>query len=855
MTYYSRFSTCCLLVVAFLTLTSCSTAQVKSAISTKPDTGGYLGIMVTAQTVKSKVPAAALVRITTVVPGSAADKAGLQIGDLLLGLDGNSLEKPPAEVLSHFRQLVQARSAGTRLSLLIRRRTISVQTFLDDTSYGEPKDLSVENQQRLPDLDQLMEEHPDQLVEVRTRALDREQEVEVVLTARSRALDHPLPDNASLRPDLEAEPLLPSAALAARVIALAHISQSPLQERFDQLLERFEQDERIDDPFRLRTIRYLHRAPLKLTNSTRGLGRDLRSVQADSLQGPNLEVLLGIVRRHLDMPEAVSKVSANLTARPGSGASAADHGSYLLALVRLAEQHVAQAFSYLSVTERKRLADSLPTLADQFAEIIYLHNDVDRQRWGQHAEVIRILPKVDRSELLAGLEVLLLAVMPDYLAQIERDLKTAEAGGERASEAAGTSGTILWRSAEDIVIGGSGENEYRFDFKVVVDIGGDDRYRTSVGAGRPDRPVALVIDLAGDDRYQSDKPFSQGTGFMGVGVLYDQAGDDRYTSNQSFAQGSALAGAGLLIDRAGDDVYRGIRYAQASALCHGLGAVLDGDGNDIFSAGGFAQGFAGPGAFGGLISRGGDDYYEALGLYRSSYPNGVGIYRGMSQGAGIGFRHLSSGGIGVLLDDGGKDFYEAGNFSQGGGYYFGWGLLIDLGVDPDRYEGSRYAQGFASHSALGSFLDEGGNDIYKSWVGAGNSAAWDLSATVFLDDGGNDHYAAGSGFSLGASAHNGFALFVDHDGEDLYQITPGRAGPNSYHGGSSLSIFVDAGGQSDRYEGGGLSDEQGRIKGETGVLLDLPETIKNADDVILKRLLLTEGIQTFDFIESEKNRR
>jgi len=852
MAYYTRLCARFLLILVFTTLSLSVAAQVISETSAKPDPAGFLGILMEAKPIRGKAADAALIRVAAVVPGSAADMAGLQIGDLLLDLDGDSLEKPPAEVLSHFRQLVQAKGVGSRLSIVVRRRAVSVQTFLDDTPHEKYQDFPAGWPPRLPDLSQLLEEHPDRLVEVRTRASDREQQIEVVLTARSAALKHPLPENATLRPELEAESSLPSAALAEHVIRLAQLPQAPpVLERFNQLLERFEQDEGNDDPFRLRTIRYLHRAPLKLTNATRGLGRGLSSVQADSRQGPNFDVLLGIVRRHLDTPEAVSSFSENLIARPGPGALAADHGSYLLALVRLAEQRVAKAFSNLSPAERKHLADSLPSLAEQFAKNLYLHTDDDRQGWGQNAEVIRILPKVDRSALLAGLEVLLLAVAPDYLAQLESDLKVAEMRGEHALTAAGTRGSILWHSGEDVMIGGSGDNEYKFDFPVLIDIGGDDRYRSSVGAGRPDRPAALVIDLAGDDRYQSARPFSQGTGFMGVGVLYDQAGDDRYTSNQSFTQGSALAGAGLLIDRAGDDVYRGIRYAQASALCHGFGAVLDGAGNDIFSAGGFAQGFAGPGAFGGLISRGGDDHYEALGLYRSSYSDGVGIYKGMSQGAAVGFRHQSSGGIGVLLDDGGKDFYEAGNFSQGGGYYFGWGLLIDLGVDSDRYEGSRYAQGFASHSALGSFWDEGGNDIYQSWVGAGNSAAWDLSATVFLEDGGNDHYAPGQGFSLGASAHNGFSLFVDHDGEDLYQITPGRAGPNTYHGGPSISVFVDAGGQADHYEGGVLSDGQGTIKGEAGILLDLPGTINDADDALLKRLLSTEGIQTIDFIGSE----
>ena len=835
--------------LVMLTLFLASCAQIKTDIPEKPESPGYLGALLTAQQIKDKTLAVALPRITAVLPGSAAETAGLRIGDLLVELDDTSLEKPSAEVLNHFIQLIRGKGAGTKLTLRVRRNTVTSQTFIDNTL--QPSDLDRITGDPKYLLNRLLDESPEQLIEIRTRARKQDQEIDVVLTAHDRAAEQSLPDNSTLNPELEAQSLLPVAALAERIIGIAQSDRGPILDQFNLLINRFETDQRTDDPFRLRSTRYLHRNPLKLPNATRGLGKALRSVQGGHEKGLDLSLMMDIVRRHLDTPTGTSN-DLMLPARPTAGATAIEHGHYLLALIKLAEQYVAKAFVSLTEAERKLLKDSLPSLADKFAEHLYLYMDDNRLRWQQHAELIEILPKIDRSALLTGSEVLLAAVATDYLTQLSNDLTEFEADPESSSmKVPGVSGGVLWYSGEDIVIGGSGDNEYRSEFSIVVDIGGDDRYRTLVGSARPDRPAALVIDLAGNDRYQSTALFSQGSGFMGVGVLFDQAGDDRYITNQNFAQGSALAGVGLLIDRAGNDLYRGLRYVQGSALCQGFAAVLDGSGDDSFNAGALAQGFAGPGAFGGLFSSGGDDQYLALGLDRSSYPDGVGIYKSLSQGAAVGFRLQSSGGIGVLLDDGGKDHYEAGNFSQGGGYYFGWGLLIDLGVDSDLYEGSRYAQGFASHSALGSFWDEGGDDVYHSWVGASNSAAWDLSATVFLEDGGNDHYAPGSGFAIGASAHNGFSLFVDYEGEDRYQIAPGRAGPNSYHGGPSLSIFIDAGGQTDRYEGTGLSDVQGLIKGDTGVLLDLPVVIKNADEVLLRQLLLTEEHQVFDFNKSD----
>lgn len=820
-------------ILTLVGLLSVIAVSAPAAADSDAGPGGFLGVEMTAHTIENRDPARAVIRVVAVVPGSAADKAGLQTGDLLLELDGVPLAKPRADVLKHFRQLIRTRGAGSQLSLSIRRRSNRVQTWIDGQPHGE-------GSPQPPDLGRLLALHPEQTINIQARAADEALQVDVTLTGPPATLNPPLPENAALRPDLDAQALTPDATLAGQAMQAARDGQHEVHERFRQLRERFEQAQGRDDPFRLQTVRYLHRAPLRLGNATRSLGRELRAIQADAVQGPDLDALLRLVRRHLDTPATQPQQPPGPGQRPGDGASAAAHGEYLLAQLRLAEWHVAQAFQALNAEQRQRLVTGLPTLAERFAETVTLRDDAEQAPGGQHADVIRILPKVDRSALLSALEALLPATRPDYLAQLARDLRRAEERGEHAAATEHTDGGILWRAGHDGVIGGSGNNTYRFDYPLVVDLGGDDRYRAPLGGGRPDRPAALLIDLAGDDRYQSAAPFAQGSGFMGVGLLYDHAGDDRYTGSGSFVQGSALAGAGLLIDRSGDDIYRATRFAQASALGHGLGALLDGGGDDRFSAGIHAQGFAGPGAFAALLSRGGDDGYTALGLIPSSYDDGDGIYRGMSQGAAAGFRHRASGGIAVLLDDGGEDSYEAGNFSQGGGYYFAWGLLIDLGDDADRYEGSRYAQGFATHSALGAFWDEGGNDTYRSWVGAANAAAWDLSAALFLDDQGDDRYRDNAAFSLGASAHNGFALFVDRDGRDRYGAVPGRAGPNDYQDGDSISVFIDAGGQKDHYRHGGLTDGRGMVSGETGLRIDLPVTIEAVDGALLERLLAPE---------------
>ena len=86
-----------------------------------------------------------------------------------------------------------------------------------------------------------------------------------------------------------------------------------------------------------------------------------------------------------------------------------------------------------------------------------------------------------------------------------------------------------------------------------------------------------------------------------------------------------------------------------------------------------------PGGFAALIDRAGNDHYYCKGRDLGAYGT-PGIFAGWGQGCGVGFRGIASGGVALMLDESGNDVYEAGNFSQGGGYYFGWGALVGLSL-------------------------------------------------------------------------------------------------------------------------------------------------------------------------------
>lgn len=792
---------------------------------------GFLGVTMEERPIPGSNPALAEVGVGGVVPGSAAERAGLEPGDVLVSLEGAPLAGAPGRVLLDFAAKIRDRGLGGKLRLVVRRWTVEVET----SANGERRSRQAASEREagaiLPDLEEVLGRNPAGTSEVRLRRYAREREVVVTLGARPGLRQTELPPNESLRPWLAPEVPGPEQRLARRLTSL---EVAPITSAYQDLLQRFETDEGIEDPYRLNVVRFLHRDPLHLPDVTRRLGRELQAAVA----GPNPpRDLLSIAARTLESSSELAPITS-LT-RPAPGSSAALHGAYLCAIQSEASRVAAQAFAELSDEERAHVEANLPEIATVFGEGKYLHSDEDRARYRRTQRTIALLPKVDRGRLLAAQRLLLRAVDPSYLTQLKADLEAAEAKGFSATS--GVREETLW-SNERCVIGSTRNNIYLREFAVVVDLGGDDTYLCRGASARPEQRAALLIDFAGDDRYQATARFAQGSAFGGAALLLDLAGDDSYASTEDFSQGAALCGAAICWDLAGDDAFRGQGYAQGSALCHGLGALIDGAGRDQSEAGVYSQGFAGPGAFGVLLTSGGDDAYSVSGRAPSGYGT-PGAFRSMGQGASFGFRHLASGGVAVLCDTDGNDRYEAGNFAQGGGYYFAWGSLIDLGEGDDRYGGSRYAQGWAAHSALGGFWDQGGNDRYTSMIGASASAAWDLCATVFMDDAGDDRYLGMANLCNGGSAQNGLALFFDHGGRDVYRLPPGKAGPNNYHGGYSLSIFVDAGSTGDRYYYTPLADGVGRVESVAGVQIDTPGGVaglaglESMSDEGLRRLL------------------
>ncbi|OQY41742.1 MAG: hypothetical protein B6240_14820 [Desulfobacteraceae bacterium 4572_87] len=382
-----------------------------------------------------------------------------------------------------------------------------------------------------------------------------------------------------------------------------------------------------------------------------------------------------------------------------------------------------------------------------------------------------------------------------------------------------------------MLIGDKGPNVYGMDASLIIDLGGDDLYLNNAGAPVFEirermvsgirYPTGLVIDFEGDDRYITPKFAAVASGFFGLGLILDMAGNDFYNGGQ-LSLGASFFGMGCLMDMAGNDTYVCSEGGQGCAFFGGA-YLYDEKGNDLYQGAKCVQGFGGPSGLGQLHDVRGKDHYRAGWKHGSSYGT-KGIYQACSQGVGWGFRKRAGGGIGILHDFGGNDLYEAGNFSQGTGYFLGLGILRD-DAGHDVYRGSRYCQGSAAHQAAGALLDFNGNDVYSGKIAANQGAAWDLSVACLVDDAGNDRYKAAD-FSLGAGAQNGMGMFFDGEGEDRYE-SPARAlgfsGDLSYGGGrnaGNMGVFLDMGGGRDFFAVKDRKNNMFCIQGNMEIFLD-----------------------------------
>ena len=527
------------------------------------------------------------------------------------------------------------------------------------------------------------------------------------------------------------------------------------------------------------------------------------------------------LKPHLNEPIEFSSIGAE---GPLSLAHLMD---WTVAEMVAADSLVKEAFSGISPEEMSRLLKLFPRAMDDF-----LSND-KLSMWDAYLIVVSA-KKIRMANLLSGVLVLATLFSDEFLTMVRlmgSDAPVIPLDQKKYPGLKGRFLAICETPAGLMLMGDKGPNVYGMDASLIIDLGGDDLYTNNAGAPVYEinkgavsdirHPIGVVIDFEGDDRYIGSGFAAVASGFFGLGLILDMAGNDYYASGR-LSLGASFFGMGCLMDMAGNDTYVCSEGGQGCAF-FGAASLFDGNGDDLYQGAKFVQGFGGPMGLGQLHDLMGKDHYRAGWKHGSSYGT-KGIYQACSQGVGWGFRKHAAGGIGILLDSGGDDFYEAGNFSQGIGYFLGLGMLRDNSGD-DVYRGSRYSQGAAAHEAAGALLDFSGNDVYSGKIAANQGAAWDLSVACLVDYSGDDCYKSGD-LSLGAGAQNGMGLFFDGQGNDRYESPGGSlgfSGDLSYGGGrnaGNMGIFLDVGHGRDAFTEKDRKNDSFCVKGNMGIFLD-----------------------------------
>ncbi|MCA8919754.1 MAG: peptidylprolyl isomerase, partial [Planctomycetes bacterium] len=386
----------------------------------------------------------------------------------------------------------------------------------------------------------------------------------------------------------------------------------------------------------------------------------------------------------------------------------------------------------------------------------------------------------------------------------------------------GVTGGIVhaWQSKwGKFVIGGTGPNTYEGDdFIGIIDLGGDDTYKGRVACGiglEGQAPISFVLDLAGDDRYLGED-FTQGFGFLGVGILHDLGGGNDVYKSRFCAQGCGLCGYGELYDDGGDDTYTTDSGSQGAG-CFGYGQLTDKSGNDVYRGCRYTQGFAQVMGVGVLTDGAGNDLYYAGGKYLHQ-PLWNDRYQSLSQGFAIGNRYgETGGGVALLLDEGdGNDVYQADIYGQGSSYWYSLGMLVDTGGN-DTYTLGQYGQGGGIHLSTGILVDLKGNDTYSNPYGVGLGGAHDWAVGWLIDRAGDDLY---QGNGQGQGLNFAVGVLMDCAGNDSHSTNHANSigkGTNN-----DISLLLDFAG-TDVYGPTDVVDGKFNRRGEHQIVYDVPE--------------------------------
>ena len=733
---------------------------------------GWLGIAMKLPAKPPKEPGTdhvlQAIGVSRIMPDSGAEAAGLQEGDLIVGVDGKPIEEKNDKTMLAFRIAISKKHPGEKVKLRVLR--------------GES----------VIELDAMIKPYP---------------RVASVLKAQ--------PDPGKKQP--ADEPSLLGMVL----------KKAELTDEYARLLQEFRNQAdqvisplvRKDDynPFRLQEVNYVMYNPLELPVVARKITDRLSG--AFNKTNHDLAKLVQVAMDELDM--------AHIPADQGVVKPPADMAGYLERLVKAIRHANSERAAVLSVLDKEEI-DFLYSTEPRLLEGDKDSPGTEKTEAEKRADETRLnrfyqlVLKLDMPRLLNASAEIARALDLDTLAALSKKSPRLEHYPHGWFVRKKKNLTVIDTPAGRVLIGGTQDNIYTEDAALIIDLGGNDKYFNHAGGSTRLDPFSVVIDLSGNDTYTSTGDFAQGAGLLGGGFLVDLEGDDHYTA-RNFSQGTGILGVGILADLAGTDQYTAVAVAQGAGS-FGIGFLAEGGGDDTYFGNYFAQGTGDTKGFGAIVEAAGNDNYFAGGLIEDFRAPGK-SYQSLSQGFGFGVRPDesivgASGGIGVIAEAEGNDTYVADYFAQGSSYWYALGILDDRKGN-DRYISGRYSQGAGIHSSAGILLDGEGDDVYLADFGVAQGCGHDFGIGFLLDNGGNDRYIAGI-ISQGAGNDNGIGVLSDNGGNDEYYLKSLGQGRGNFEPSREIGSFgflFDTGGGTDIYSLGGKNSSI-NYKTQWGILLD-----------------------------------
>ncbi|MBU1701070.1 MAG: HEAT repeat domain-containing protein [Candidatus Eisenbacteria bacterium] len=654
--------------------------------------------------------------------------------------------------------------------------------------------------------------------------------------------------------------------------ALNYLDIRPSELGFDKLYAE-------DDTFRLGIVENILNNPLKLPAWQKQTVNDFQEIFSNRVE------LIGRLGEICDAPDTAPFDSGHWpgTGEAWSGVDMVPLLTRFVQQVQNAELALNTSFAHFTSAEKDLLLMSAPVFWgdwDEPAEKLRkgkLHFEigaaVDTTSELREDPILDLAVKMNRPAVTHAARVFIsaLAALTEGVAGLPPTEATVELEG-----VAGLLTAVHETPWGLLVIGGPSSNHYSAaalqKIAFIIEPGGDDTYRgrAASAVGELHRAFSAVVDFKGDDLYEArDYDFALGGAVLGVAALIDLAGDDIYRGADG-SLGAGFFGAGFLYDGAGADHFDGRNFCQGSGA-FGLGALISDcttpsppgpepeedraftagmrkvpgtgatpirfDDNDSYVCARQSQGFASTFGAGLLYDQKGSDTYRAGGryLHRPLLPHD---FQSLSQGYSIGFRPRAAGGVGILIDQEGNDFYNGEVYCQGVGYWYSLGFLYD-GAGNDIYHATQYAQGAGVHLAIGSLWDVGGDDHYISKNGVTQGTAHDLSAGMLLDQGGNDYYTVSGGQAM--SITNSTAIFIDEEGDDFYATFEESQGSSRWaRGFCGTGIFLDLEG-SDVYPRNALGENGAVWEQQTyGLGIDLDRNLELPGEVVPEIVLTAE---------------